>query len=110
MEESVKVDVTAGRAVSEGSVLRISRRGRKLINVKQLWAVPGAAVFPHLAGHQSALQADGAGRGLGDHPAVADDGGVQPVLRPAREGASDGIPYPLFAMRRWCPGRSLPTG
>src|SRR5690606_7255664 len=47
-------------------------------------ALQGAAVLPRLARHQGPLQADGAGRELGHHPAVLHHGRLQPLLRTAR--------------------------
>ena len=49
--------------------------------------VPGAALLPRVARHQGPLQADRPRRGLGHHPAVLHDGGLQPLLRQARQDA-----------------------
>src|SRR4051812_32951101 len=47
-------------------------------------ALPRAALLPHLARREGALQADPPGRRLGDPAAAPDDGGVQHLLREAR--------------------------
>src|SRR5690242_13908772 len=44
-------------------------------------ALPGAAVLPGVAGREGAVQADGAGGGVGGAPAGVDDGGVHVRVR-----------------------------
>ena len=56
--------------------------------------IPGTAVLPDLAGYQGALQTDGAGGGLGDPAAGADDGHLQRHLRRAGETAVGRDPLP----------------
>ena len=59
--------------------------------------LPRAALLPDLARREGALQADGAGRRLGDHSAAVHDADLHALLRQARGDALRGIPYPIFA-------------
>src|SRR5438067_380861 len=87
--------------------------------------VSRAPVLPHLAGHQGAVQADGAGRRLGDPPAGARDDPVHDRVRARREAQLLRDPVPdllLLGARRLVllrdldavgveqPGRKHPAG
>ncbi len=62
--------------------------------------IPRAAVFPDLARHQGALQANRAGGGLGRDPAVFHDGRLQPVLWSPGESAIGQHPLPCLRLLR----------
>jgi len=111
MEESVKVDVTAGRAVSEGSVLRIRpSRGWQPLNVKQLWQYRELLYFLSWRDIKVRYKQTA----LGAAWAV-----IQPFMTMVvfslffgklAKMPSDGIPYPLFAYAALVPWTFFSNG